>query len=149
MSLSQDESLASVEAAMRKIYSEAVIDHALNPRNLGHMKDADGLARVTSPDGDTVEIALKVDGDVITRAAFWTDACAATVASASMLGELARGKSITTARRISQRDVLNALGGLPEGNEHCALLVANALRAAIRDHLDIKKEPWKKNYRRQ
>jgi len=133
---------------MRKIYSEAVIDHALNPRNLGHMKDADGLARITTPDGDTVEIALKVENNVITRAAFWTDACAATVASGSIISELARGKSIIVARKISQRDVLNALGGLPEGNEHCALLVASALKAAIKDYLDIKQEPWKKNYRR-
>jgi len=134
---------------MRSIYTETVVDHVLNPRNAGSTPDSDGFARVTTPDGDTIHIWLKMRDDRVAQATFWTDGCAATIASASMATELAKGKTIQEVLKTSQQDVLDALGGLPEGNVHCALLAANTLHEAIRDYLIIKKEPWKKAYRKQ
>ena len=130
-----------VKAEMRKIYSEAAIDHAMNPRNVGDMEDADGFARVTGPCGDTMEIWLKVKNGTIANATFMTDGCGTSIASGSIVTELAKGKSVNKARRISQQDVLSALGGLPEESEHCALLAANTLRAATKDCLAMKREP--------
>jgi len=137
-----------IKAEMRKIYSETAIDHAMNPRNAGDMEDADGFARVTGPCGDTMEIWLKVKNGTIANATFMTDGCGTSIASGSIVTELAKGKSVSEARRISQQNVLSALGGLPEESEHCALLSANTLEEAIRDYLAMKKEPWKKAYRK-
>ena len=130
----------------RKIYSETTIDHFMKPRNLGDMDDADGFARVISSCGDTMEIWLKVKDGTITNATFITDGCGTSIASGSMVTELAKGRSVNEARRISQQDVLNALGGLPEESEHCALLAADALKEAIKDYLAMEREPWKKAY---
>jgi len=137
-----------IKAEMRKVYSETAIDHAMNPRNVGDMEDADGSAKVTGSCGDTMEIWFKVNNGTIANATFMTDGCGTSIASGSMVTELARGKSISEARRISQQDVLSALGGLPEESEHCALLAANTLKEAIKDYLAMKKEPWKKAYRK-
>jgi len=136
-----------IKEEMRKVYSETVIDHALNPGNMGDMEDADGFARVTGPCGDTMKIWLKVKNDTITEATFLTDGCGTSIASASMATEMVRGENLSEAQRLSQQDVLTALGGLPEESEHCALLAVNTLKTAIRDYLTIKKEPWKKAYR--
>jgi len=135
-----------IKAEMRKVYSETTIDHAMNPRNLGDMEDADGFARVTGPCGDTMAIWLKVKNGTIAEANFLTDGCGTSIASGSMATEMAKGKAVAQAQRISQQGVLSALGGLPEESKHCALLAANTLRAAIRDYLAMKKEPWKKTY---
>jgi len=135
-------------ADARNIYSETVIEHAMNPRNVGVMQDADGFARVTGPCGDTMEIWIKVNNDAIAGATFMTDGCGTSIASGSMVTEMVKGKSVSEAQRISQQDVLTALGGLPEESEHCALLAANTLKAAIRDYLQMKREPWKRAYRK-
>ena len=135
-----------IKAEMRKVYSETTIDHAMNPRNLRGMEDADGFARVTGPCGDTMEIWLKVKNGTIAEANFLTDGCGTSIASGSMATEMAKGKAVAQAQRISQQGVLSALGGLPEESKHCALLAANTLKAAIRDYLAMKKEPWKKAY---
>ena len=132
----------------RKVYSETVIDHSMNPRNVGNLEDADGFARVAGSCGDTMEICLKVMDGIITQATFFTDGCGTSIASGSMVTELARGKNISEAQRISEQDVLAALGGLPDESEHCALLAANTLKAAIRDYVAMKREPWKKAYRK-
>jgi nitrogen fixation NifU-like protein len=137
-----------VKAEMRKVYSETTIDHAMNPRNVGDIENADGLARVTGPCGDTMEMWLRVKNGLISEATFITDGCGTSLASGSMVTELAKGKSIVEAQRLSQQDVLTALGGLPEESEHCALLAANTLKAAIKDYLAMKKEPWKRAYRK-
>jgi len=137
----------SVMEDMRQVYTEKTIDHFLNPRNLGRIPAPDGFARITGPCGDTMEICLKVSGDKIVNASFWTDGCGTTIASGSMVTELAKGKSVTEALKITQRDVLDALGGLPEDSLHCALLAANTLREAVKDFLAFKKEPWKRAYR--
>jgi nitrogen fixation NifU-like protein len=148
MSSELDDLQALVMADARKIYSETVIDHAMNPRNLGTMSDADGFARVTGPCGDMMEAWLKVNNNTIIDINFMTDGCGTSIASGSMMTELARGKSIGEATKISQRDILAALGGLPEESEHCALLSANTLKTATMDYMALQKEPWKKAYRK-
>ena len=143
-----DELQELVLAEARKLYSAAVIDHAMDPRNVGIMDHADGFAAVTGPCGDTLSIWLKANGGAIIDARFMTDGCGTTIASGSMVTEMARGRSLIEAQRIGQRDVLDALGGLPDESRHCALLAANTLQAAIRDHLAMEREPWKRAYRR-
>ena len=137
-----------IKQEMRKVYSETVIDHSMDPRNVGDLDDADGFAKVTGPCGDTMEIWLKIKNGTIADASFLTDGCGTSIASGSMVTEMAKEKSISEAQRISQQDVLSALGGLPEESEHCALLAANTLKEAIRDYLAMKKEPWKRAYRK-
>jgi len=148
MSTEFEELQESIMADIRNTYSETVIDHAMNPKNVGVMPDADGFARVTGPCGDTMEIWVKVYNDAITGATFMTDGCGSSVASGSMVTEIAKGKSLSEAREITQRDVLDALGGLPEEDQHCALLGENTLKAALRDYMVMKREPWKRAYRK-
>ena len=143
-----DELQELIIADARKIYSETVINHFMNPRNLGDMDDADGFAKVTGPCGDTMELWLKVKNGTIAHATFMTDGCGTSIASGSMDTEIAKGKSVSEARKISQQDVLSALGGLPEESEHCALLAANTLKEAMRDYIAMKKEPWERAYRK-
>jgi len=149
MTTAWDEFQELVKAEMRKVYSEIVVDHAMNPRNVGNMGNADGFASITGPCGDTMEIWLKVRNGSIVEASFMTDGCSTTIAAGSMVTELAKGKNVTQALKIGQQDVLSALGGLPEESQHCALLAANTLKEAIRDYLVIKNEPWKRTYKRQ
>ena len=149
MSWEPDELQELVMADAREIYSDTVIDHAMNPRNLGSMRDADGFASVTGPCGDTMEIWLRVSNGTIASASFVTDGCGPSISSGSVVAEMAIGKGIGEAQRISQHDVLDALDGLPEESRHCTLLAANTLKAAIRDYILMQQEPWKRAYRRQ
>ena len=137
-----------IEAKMRQVYSGEVVDHALHPRNLGDMKGADAFGRITGTCGDTMEIWLKVNGGVVIAASFVTDGCAATISTGSMVTELVKGKTVSEVLRVSQQDILDALGGLPEGNRHCALLAADTLKKAAKDYLAFQKEPWKRAYRK-
>jgi nitrogen fixation NifU-like protein len=148
MSSELDDLRVKAMADARKIYSETVIDHAMNPRNLDTMQDFDGFARITGPCGDTMEVWLKVRSNTITDINFMTDGCGTSIASGSMMTELAKGRNIGVAIRICQQDILEALEGLPVESQHCALLAANTLKAAIRDCLAMQKEPWKKAYRK-
>lgn len=148
MSSSWEEFEKLIKQEMRKIYSDAAIEHSMNPRNLGELENADGFARVTGPCGDTMNIWLKVKDGAIKDISFMTDGCGTSIASGSMVTELAKGKNIAQARKISQEDVLNGLGGLPQESQHCALLAADTLKEAIKDHLAMKREPWKKAYRK-
>jgi len=136
----------SVMEEMKKVYSEKTIDHFLNPRNLGEIPAPDGFGRVTGPCGDTMEIYLNVRDGKVSNASFWTDGCGTSIASGSIVTEMAKRMNIGEAQRISQHDVLAALDGLPEESEHCALLAANTLKEAIKDYLAFKKEPWKRAY---
>jgi len=130
-------------------YTEVVIDHAQNPRNVGSIEDADGFAMITGPCGDTIEIWLRMKEEVIQEATFWTDGCGTSFAAGSMVTELAKGKTVAEAMRISQQDVLDALGGLPEDNQHCALLAANTLKEAVKDYVAYRNEPWKRPYQKR
>lgn len=136
-----DELQELIIADARKVYSDTVIDHAMNPRNVGNMQGADGFARMTGPCGDTMEIWLKVKNGTIANATFMTDGCGTSIASGSIATELAKGKSLQEGLKITPHDVLAALGGLPEESEHCALLAANTLRAVITYCLVMKREP--------
>ena len=147
MSSEWDKVQAMIMANTRKRNAEAVVDHAMNPRNMGRIENDDGFGRVTGPCGDTMELWLKIKAGTIAEAGFTTNGCGTTIASGSMMTELAKGKGISEALTISQQDILDALGGLPEENQHCALLAANTLKAAIRDYIEMKKYPWKKAYR--
>jgi len=103
------------------------------PRNYGPLERWDGHVRITGPCGDTMEFWIQVSDRAIARATFITDGCGPSRAAGSMASELAIGKLVKEALRIEQNDVLEALGGLPKESEHCALLAANTLQAAIRD----------------
>jgi len=137
----------SIMGDMRKIYSEKTIDHFLNPRNLGRITDTDGVGMITDPRGSTMEIHLKVKDSKVIDASFWTDGCGCCIASGSMVTELALGKTVLQAQKISRQDVLDALGGLPEGDINCALLAASTLREAIKDYVASRKVPWKRAYK--
>ena len=143
-----DELQNQIMVEMRQIYTETVIDHAMNPRNVGSIPGADGSATVTGPCGDTIEIWLKMKDNRIADAAFSSDGCGTSIACGSMATEMIRSKNVAEALAINQSKILEALGGLPEDSLHCALLASNALQAAIRDYLAVERDPWKKAYRR-
>ena len=131
----------------QNLYSDTVIDHAQNPRNVGDDPYPDGYAIVTGPCGDTMGVWLRVKGDTIERCTFWTDGCGPSIACGSMATEMTRGKRVTAALKITQGEIIDKLGGLPEESQHCALLAANTVKEAVRDYISLKKEPWKKAYR--
>ena len=146
MTTAYDKWIELVKEEMRKVYSETTVEHAMNPRNLGRLEDADGIGKITGPCGDTMEIWLKVKEGTITEASFLTDGCGTTLASGSMVTELVKGKRIPAAQKLTQQAVLDALGGLPEESVHCALLAANTLKAALKNYFIVRKEPWKRLY---
>lgn len=147
MSTNFDEYQNQLMAEMRKQYSEIVMDHAFNPRNMGTIPDADGASQITGPCGDTMQMWLKIKDGTITDAAFSTDGCGTTRACGSIATEMIKRKDISQAIAVTQEQILKSLGGLPENDQHCALLAANTLKAAIQDYYTLKKEPWKKIYR--
>jgi nitrogen fixation NifU-like protein len=116
---------------IRRKYSETLVDHWMHPRNIGKLENADGYGRMTGPCGDTMEMFICVDHSTITRCVFFTDGCGTTIACGSIVTELARGKSIDEAKAITQEVILKTCGGLPEEDEHCALLASNTLMEAI------------------
>ena len=138
----------SIFGKLRAVYSETTSEHILYPRNEGMIREADGYACCQSGCGETMKIWLKLDRGRICQTGFWTDGCAATIAGGSMATELAKGKSAPEAMSVGAREIADALIDLPEGNFHCAVLAAQALRAALMDCLEIGRDPWKKFYRK-
>ncbi len=123
-------------------YSEQVMDHFRNPRNVGEMENPDGTGHVGNPVcGDIMELYIKVNDDTITDAKFKTFGCGAAIATSSMVTELVKGKSISEALKISNHAVAEALGGLPPVKMHCSALAEEALKSAIDDYLS----KYKKN----
>lgn len=121
------------------MYSKTVMDHFKNPRNVGEMKDADGVGEVGNPIcGDMMKVFIKVDGDSIKDISFLTFGCGAAIAVSSMLTEMAKGKSLEEAKNITNKSVAEALEGLPKNKLHCSNLGADALQLAIRDYEDRK-----------
>jgi nitrogen fixation NifU-like protein len=118
-------------AEARSNYCATVIQHWIHPRNPHPMEEADGHGRITGPCGDTMEIFVKIIDGVIADASFTTDGCGTSIATASMAVELAIGCPLQSATELTDQDILSALGGLPEDSQHCALLAANTLHAAI------------------
>ncbi len=120
-----------IMAKMRKVYTEEVVDHAWNPRNMGRIEEADGFAEVTGSCGDTMAITLRVRNEVVTDAKFSTNGCDATRACGSMATELVKGKSLAEALKIEWEQIFKALGGLPESHIHCTILASETLKSAI------------------
>ena len=121
------------------MYSETVMDHFRSPRNVGTMDDADGVGEVGNPMcGDIMTMYLNIKDDRIEDIKFQTFGCGAAIAVSSMLTEMAKGKSIEEAKKISNKDVAEALGGLPKNKLHCSNLGADALHSAIKAYEDRK-----------
>lgn len=117
------------------MYSEKVMNHFRNPRNMGEIKDADGVGTVGNPAcGDLMTITIKVKDNHIDDIKFKTFGCGAAIATSSMITELAKGKTLEEAKKISRSDIANSLDGLPKVKMHCSNLAADALRAAIEDY---------------
>ncbi|MDY6853391.1 MAG: Fe-S cluster assembly scaffold protein NifU [Thermodesulfobacteriota bacterium] len=119
------------------MYTEMVKDHFKNPRNVGEMKDADGIGEVGNPVcGDMMNIYIKVKDNRIDDISFQTFGCGAAIAVSSMLTEMAKGKTLEEAKKITNKSVAEALEGLPKNKLHCSNLGADALQLAIKDYED-------------
>ncbi len=122
-------------------YSEKVMDHFRNPRNVGEIKDADGVGRVGNPVcGDLMEIQIKVENNILKDVKFKTFGCGSAIATSSMITEMAIGKTLEEALKITRGDVAAELDGLPPIKMHCSNLAADALHAAIKDYMTKKEE---------
>jgi len=122
-------------------YTEKVKDHFFNPRNVGEIKDADGVGTVGNPScGDIMTIYIKVEDEKIKDIKFKTFGCAAAIASTSMATEMVKGKTLKEAEKLTRNDVAEELGGLPSVKMHCSNLAADALRKAIDDYRSKKKK---------
>lgn len=117
-------------------YSEQVLDHFMNPRNVGVLPNANGVGRMGNPVcGDVMEIFIKVNnGGIIEDIKFRTFGCGAAIATSSITTEMVKGKPISEARKITRQAIAEALGGLPPVKMHCSVLAADALNAAIDDY---------------
>ena len=123
------------------MYSEKVLDHFRNPRNVGEIEDADGVGTVGNPVcGDMMSVYIKVKDDRIEDIKFKTFGCGAAIATTSMTTELAKGKTLDEAMEITRQDVADELGGLPPVKMHCSNLAADALHEAIEDYRNKKGE---------
>lgn len=124
-------------------YSSKVMDYFAHPKNVGEIKDADGIGNVGNPVcGDIMRLYIKVNKKgIITNAKFKTFGCGAAIATSSMVTEMVKGKNIEEALKISNRAVAEALGGLPKIKMHCSVLAEEALRSAIDDYYKKKGLP--------
>ncbi len=117
------------------IYSEKVMDHFANPRNVGEIENADGIGEVGNAKcGDIMKMYIKVDNDVITDVKFKTFGCGAAIATSSIATEMIKGKSIEEALKLTNKAVVEALDGLPPAKLHCSVLAEEAMKAAISDY---------------
>lgn len=132
-------------------YSDKVMEHFMNPRNVGEIPDADGVGSVGNPVcGDIMKMYIKVDDNVITDVKFKTFGCGAAIATSSMATELIKGKTVEEALQLSNKAVAEALGGLPPVKMHCSVLAEEAIQSAIDDYLkkttghglDLKKDKY-------
>lgn len=123
------------------MYTEKVMDHFRNPRNMGEIPNADGVGNVGNPVcGDMMTIYIKVKDNRLEDIKFKTFGCGAAVATSSMITEIAKGKTLEEAMKITRSNVAGELGGLPPIKMHCSNLAADALHAAIEDYLKKQKE---------
>ena len=123
-------------------YSEKVMDHFRNPRNVGVMENPSGVGKVGNPIcGDVMELFIKVENNIVVDTRFRTFGCGAAIATSSMVTELVKGKTLEEALKISNKAVAEALGGLPPIKMHCSVLAEEALKAAIDDYRKKQNEP--------
>ncbi|HOA33298.1 MAG: Fe-S cluster assembly scaffold protein NifU [Clostridiales bacterium] len=125
------------------LYSDKVMDHFMNPRNVGKIDDADGVGEVGNAKcGDIMKVYIKVDNDIITDVKFNTFGCASAIATSSIATEMIKGKPISEALKLTNKAVVEALDGLPPVKIHCSVLAEEAVKAAIADYYKkIGKEP--------
>ena len=122
------------------LYTEEVMDHFMNPRNVGTLEDASGVGEVGNAKcGDIMKIYLKIEDDRIEDVKFNTFGCGSAIASSSIATEMIKGKTIDEALSLSNKEVVDALGGLPAHKVHCSVLAEEAVKAAILDYYDRNK----------
>jgi nitrogen fixation NifU-like protein len=120
-------------------YSEKVMDHFMNPRNMGDIKDADAVGTVGNPAcGDVMRLYIKVEGDKIAEAKFKTFGCGAAIATSSMATEMIKDKTLEEASKVTNETVAEALDGLPPNKMHCSVLAQEAIEAAIKNYKEKK-----------
>ena len=119
------------------LYSEKVMDHFRNPRNVGVLEDADGVGEVGNPVcGDIMKIYLKIENEIIVDVKFETFGCGSAIASSSMATELIKGKPLSEALKLTNKAVTEALDGLPPQKLHCSVLAEEAIKKAVKDYYD-------------
>ena len=127
------------------LYSEVVMDHFMNPRNVGVIEDADGIGEVGNAKcGDIMKIYLKIENDIIVDVKFETFGCGSAIASSSMATEMIKGKHINEAAQLSNKAVVQALEGLPAPKIHCSVLAEEAIKSALRDYFEKNNIPYDK-----
>ena len=118
-------------------YSDLVMEHFMNPRNVGIIEDADGVGREGNPVcGDLMEMYIKVNGDSISDIKFRTFGCGAAIATSSIATEMIKGKPLSEAETLTNKAIVEALGGLPAIKVHCSVLAVDALKRAIEDYYE-------------
>ena len=119
------------------LYSERVMDHFRNPRNVGMIEDADGVGEVGNAKcGDIMKIYLKIEDDIVVDVKFETFGCGSAIASSSMATELIKGKPVSDVQQLTNRAVVEALDGLPAHKVHCSVLAEEAIKLALKDYYD-------------
>ncbi|KAF5432888.1 nitrogen fixation protein NifU [Candidatus Methanophagaceae archaeon] len=133
-----DDLIQEIEGKIQKdeseIYTERTREEAYNPKNAGELKEPSAVGRIRGPCGDTVQIHLRIEGDVISDTKFITDGCGPSIACGSVVTELVKGKTVEEAEKVTPEDILAVLGDLPEDNLHCPVLAINTLKAALEDY---------------
>ena len=123
------------------LYSEKVMDHFRNPRNVGVIENADGIGEIGNAKcGDIMKVYLKIDGDIITDAKFETFGCGSAIASSSMATEMIKGKPVSEALKLTNKAVAEALDGLPDYKMHCSVLAEQAIKNALDDYYKRRKQ---------
>ena len=125
------------------LYTETVMDHFAHPRNVGEIPDADGVGEVGNAKcGDIMKMYLKIKDDRIEDAKFETFGCGSAIASSSMATELIKGKTVDEALAVTNKQVVDALGGLPAYKLHCSVLAEESIKAAVKDYYDRNNIPY-------
>ncbi|MFB3896238.1 MAG: Fe-S cluster assembly scaffold protein NifU [bacterium] len=130
------------------MYSEKVMEHFRNPRNVGDIPNADGVGTVGNPTcGDIMKLYIKIDNGIVSDCKFQTFGCGAAIATSSMMTEMVKGKTIEEALKISNRAVAEALDGLPPVKMHCSVLAEDALKSALEDYYKKKGLPLPEGFK--
>lgn len=125
------------------LYTDTVMDHFMHPRNVGEIADADGVGQVGNAKcGDIMKMYLKIKDDRIEDAKFETFGCGSAIASSSMATELIKGKTVDEALAVTNKQVVDALGGLPAYKLHCSVLAEESIKAAVKDYYDRNNIPY-------
>ena len=125
------------------LYTDIVMDHFMHPRNVGEIPNADGVGEVGNAKcGDIMKMYLKINGNIIEDVKFETFGCGSAIASSSMATELIKGKTIDEALAVTNKQVVDALGGLPAYKLHCSVLAEESIKAAVKDYYDRNNIPY-------